>query len=263
MKLYKKLGVALALSLVAVFGGLFGLNGVFAKAEAPATVEMEEKYLTYAVVSDVPVELTSKVYYADGNYDYTSKTEYTVVSGGDKVEIRDGNKLYVKAAGSFSIKASVVGNASVFDTVNGEAYALTFSNVRILSKIEDVTVYTQPILLVGRVEVEGIDFIEDVHSELVYSVVSGPADIFCEEYLRFNGAGTVVLKASSKYDPNAFTTVEIEVTDPDAGLDADENASFTQGDLVKTEEGCSSAIGGLSVGLALLPLAIFARKRKQ
>lgn len=211
------------------------------KATSGYTVQIDTTYLTSAVVSETLIDLTSKVVDGDGNYDYTKSVTYSLMSGSDLVSLQE-NKLHVKAAGSFAIKAALSDDETVYTVVDCKAYALTFSNIRIQSKFDDViTVYTQPIALSGTCDVAGIDYPEDVHKQIDFAVVSGPADIYTGNYLRFSGVGEVVLKAYSHFDKSVYITKTINVVDPDSGKDVSSSDSFTQGDLTSLPSEPSSS----------------------
>ena len=103
----------------------------------------------------------------------------------------------------------------------------------------------------GTATVEGADFIANIYKEVRFEVVEGPAEIFVGDFLRFTGAGTVVLKAYSRYDADAYVLKTIEVTDPDAGKDVPADSQFQQGDLTAVQGSCASS-AGLGAGMALL-----------
>ena len=251
---------ALALLMLVHFSGVSSLK---ASAVEVYRIEITETYLEYAVVSELPVELEGKIYNSRSNYVYDKSLVYSITAGTENAEIRDGNKLYINKAGAFTVRASLSDDASVYSEYTCNPVELTFSDVRIQSKIENVTVYTQPIKLMGTVTVEGVDYFpEMVHKEVLFEVVEGPAEIFVGDYLRFTGAGTVVLKAYSRYDAEAYVLKTITVTDPDAGKDAASDATFEQGALESSGTGCASVtLSGVST-LALLGCAYFMVKRK-
>lgn len=204
----------------------------------PKSVELDEKYLTQAVVSDLPVALEAKVFDMSDNYIYGATVVYSIESGQECAEIKDGNMLYVKAAGNFVVRAAYDG---VYDECQCTAYDLQFSNVQIVSRFENVTVYTQPILLTGNVTVTGIDFPANIHKELVYEITEGPAEIFSGNYIRFTGKGKVGLKAYSRYDKNVFAALEIDVSDPDEDKLVSDDTVFSQNDLT-AKNGCSGSV---------------------
>lgn len=261
MKQFKKLFSIFALAFLL----LIHFSGVpFLKASAAEVyrIEITDTYLEYAVVSELPVELEGKIYNSRNNYVYEKSLVYSITAGAENAEIKEGNKLYINKAGAFTVRASLSDDANVYAEYECNPMELKFSDVRIQSKIENVTVYTQPIKLMGTVTVEGADFPEMVHKEVCFEVVEGPAEIFVGDYLRFTGAGTVVVKAYSRYDAEAYTLKTITVTDPDAGKDAASDATFNQGDLEGSDAGCAAVtLSGASV-LALLGCACFIVKRK-
>ena len=251
----------------AAFDGLFaggcGIAGTVSSAEESLSVRLDETYIVSAVVSDLPVELSAKVLNGDGNYVYGKELVWSVTAEEGIAEIREGNLLYVTGEGSFTVRAALADDESVYDDCECVSNQLTFSNVRILSKIENVTVYTQPVFLTGSVEVEGIDFPEDVHYELCYEVTEGPGYVSVGNYLYFTGEGTVKLLAYSRYDKSASVLLEIPVTDPDKGLDADSSEEFFQGDL-ETSGGCSAALsGGAAVSAFALGIAFLLGRKKR
>lgn len=250
MKNIKKFFSVLAIALICFFQ-LTGMHFVTAFAAEAYRVEMDKTYLENAVVSDLPVELEGKIINSRNNYVYGKTLVFTVTSGTDKAEIVNDNELYIHAAGEFTVRASLSDDARVYEEYTCNAVELQFSNVRILSKIEDVTVYTQPIQLMGTATVEGTDFAVAIYKEVCFEVVEGPAEIFVGNFLRFTGAGTVVLKAYSRYDADAYVLKTIEVTDPDVGKDVDTDSQFQQGDLNASQVGCVSSTG-LGAGMALL-----------
>ncbi len=255
----KRLLLPVATIALLVFSALTGTMFKASAAEK-LSVKLDTTYIETAVVSELPVALTAKVLNEKGNYIYGKEIAFSVTEGDTVAEVKDG-LLYVHGTGSFTVKASLSEDENVFDTCACNAVELTFSNVRILSRIENVTVYTQPILLTGSVVVDGIDFPEDVHYELGYEVVSGPAYISVGNYLYFTGEGTVRLTAYSRYDKSASVVLDIPVTDPDKGLDAEET-DFSQGKLENSGSGCASfSSGGKWVGLLCfgVAVALFAR----
>lgn len=226
----------------------------------PKSVELDDKYLTQAVVSDLPVTLESKVFDMSDNYIYGATVIYSIESGWECAEIKDGNMLYVKEAGNFVVRAAYDG---VYDECQCTAYELQFSNVQIVSRFENVTVYTQPILLTGNVTVTGIDFPANIHKELVYEVTEGPAEIFSGNYIRFTGKGKVGLKAYSRYDKDVFTTLEIDVSDPDEDKIVSDETVFRQNDLT-AQNGCSGSVSLFnSIGsIMIIGALLFFKKGK-
>lgn len=248
--------IAAIVSIVCVFGAQ---TTALAADDTGLRVIPDETYIKYAVVSELPVTLTAKIRNSVDNFIYGREVAFTVISGSDFAEIRDGNQLYVNAVGEFTVRAALSDNAAVYKDTVCQSVDLTFSNVQILSRIENITVYSQPINLIGRLEVGGIDFPEVVHGEVCFKVISGPAEIYSDTYLRFTGEGTVVIKAYSRYDENAFVEREIVVTDPDKGL-VTEETDFTQGNLAD-EGGCGATAVGGTLGILALLGAIVIRKK--
>ena len=255
---------AFALGICALLNG----TSVTASAAENLSVKLDRAYLEYAVVSELPVELSARVLDQKGNYIYGKELSFSVEEGG-VAEIREGKYLYVLKEGSFTVKAALAEDETVFDSCECTAVKLTFTNVRILSRIENVTVYTQPILLTGSVVVDGMDFPEDVHYELAYEVVSGPAYISVGQYLYFTGEGTVVLKAYSRYDKSSSATLEIPVTDPDKGLDFDGAEELKQGRLESSDGGFPTllvvgcSVGGLLCIAAVVCVVVIKSKSKK
>jgi hypothetical protein len=250
MKNIKKFFSVLVIALICLFQ-FTGIHFVTANAAEVYRIQMDKTYLENAVVSDLPVELEGKIINSRNNYVYGKTLVFTVTSGADKAEILNGNELYIRAAGEFTVRASLSDDARVYEDYTCNAVELQFSNVRILSKIENVTVYTQPIQLMGTASAEGVDYVMPIYKEVCFEVVEGPAEIFVGNFLRFTGAGTVVLKAYSRYDADAYVLQTIEVTDPDAGKDVSADSNFQQGDLKAAQGGCVSSTG-LGAGMALL-----------
>lgn len=248
-------------AVVAMFGGG---KAVLSSADENLRVKMDEAYLKSAVVSELPVELSSRVIDEQGNYIYGKEVVYSVASESGIAEIKEGNLLYLSGTGAFTVTAALSDGSGTSDVRDCYANELTFSNVRILSRIENVTIYTQPIYLTGSVDVEGVEFPEDEHYELCFEVEEGPAEIFTGGYLRFTGEGLVKLKAYSRYDRTAFVTKEISVTDPDKGLDVSDSEIFKQGELEVADGGCKSSFSsaGLTMIFALSGFSLFWKRKR-
>lgn len=262
MKQLKKIFSIFALALLTLVH-FSGISFLKASAAEVYRIEITDTYLEYAVVSELPVDLEGKIYNSRNNYVYEKSLVYTITAGAENAEIRDGNQLYINNAAAFTVRASLSDDASVYSEYTCNPVELKFSDVRIQSKIENITVYTQPIKLMGTVTVEGTDFPEMVHKEVRFEVVEGPAEIFVGDYLRFTGAGTVVLKAYSRYDAEAYVLKTITVTDPDAGKDVASDATFEQGELVPEDTGCGSVTSVGATLLALCGCVCFFIKRKR
>lgn len=250
--------------LTAVFALLCAPFGASVTALAadytPATVEMDKTYIERSIVSETPVDLTADVRNASRQRIWDAEVSYTVTTGESAVEIKDGDKLYVKAAGEYTIRAEVVGNTSVYEEFSGVAYDVTFSNVEINNVFENVTVYAQPVKLVGDINIVGMIAPTDCHYELVFRVVSGPAEIYCKNYLKITGTGEVTIEAASRYDADVKATKTFTVTDPDANKIASEDMELMQGTLTS---GCSAALGGFSFGIVALALCAWGVSRSK
>lgn len=250
----------LFVSIVALILCFFSIKTVtgFAANYSPATIVMDKTYIERSVVSETPIELTSDVRNSEKQRIWDAEVIYTVVDGNEFVEIKDGNKLYINAVGNYTIKAEVKGT-SVIEEYTGTAYEVTFGNVVINNKFENVTIYMQPVKLVGDIDVIGIVAPTDCHYELVFKVVSGPAEIYSGHYLRVTGVGSVTIEAASRYDSSVKTTKTFNVTDPDVNKIIPEGTELKQGKLTG---GCGSNISTLLVGAGILPIAALFLKRK-
>lgn len=209
-----KLGLIIMVAFCA-FAGMSAGAAVALEDRTGWTVRIDTTYLAKSVVSEEPVTLSAEIYNAGRQRIYDREISYSIVTGGERAEIKDGNRLYVKAAGKFTVKAAMAEDGSVFSEYESTAYELTFSNIEFLNRFENITVYTQPIVLQGSLDISGVPLPEDSHYELKYTVVSGPAEIYCDEFLRITGKGKVVVSAASVYDPTVSVQKEFDVTDPD------------------------------------------------
>ena len=257
----KKFKFLVALLIVAIGSGGIRLP-VYAKAATAVSVVMDTYYLEEAIVSSTPVELKARVLDNEGNYVYGETVNFSVIRGADVAEIREGNLLYVLKAGEFTVRAALAGDDSILRDHDCTAYSVSFGDVRILSKIENITVYSQPVELIGTCSVDGMVSPGDSVTEVLFEVTEGPAEIYSSKYLRFTGAGKVMLKAYSRYDKTVFKTLEINVTDPDAGLDRKEDQKLKQGELETADGGCSSAITGAFSFSIAMSLAFYKVKKK-
>lgn len=250
--------------LAALVLGAACVNSVSASAASGDKITIDGTYLKKAVVSDNPIELTAVVRDSAKRIKFYEKLVWTVVEGEDVAQIADG-KVTFKKAGNFTVRAAEEADAYVYSTFSGTAYEATFSNVTLNNPFENVTVNTQPMKLSGNIEVRGITPADDCHYELIYEVVSGPAEIYLKEFLRITGKGEVVLKAASKFDSDVFTTVTFTVTDPDEGKIVGDDETFEQEHVTSgSGGGCGGSASG-PIGLAFVAFlacfAIFRRKR--
>lgn len=252
--------IFLSVLVAAALSCILSATSVFAADLTPATITLDKSYLERAVVSETPVLLEAEVRNAASQKIWDAEVTYTVTAGTDVAEITDGNKLTVKKAGSFTVCAACTEKPEVREEYTGTAYELTFANVRFNNKFENITVYTQPIKLTGNLDVTGIVAPGDVHYELVYSVVSGPAEIYCDCYLRITGKGDVVIEAASRYDPSVKVSASFTVTDPDEGKTVSDEGEYEQGDL---SGGCSSSAVGASACLGAAAIALSAAMIKK
>ena len=205
---------------------------VFAIDYVPKTIEIDDTYIERAVVSDEPVKVGAEVRNAERQVLWDAEVIWSVISGEEVCEVVD-NKLFIRSAGEFTVRATAKDNGEVFDEVSGTAYDVTFSNIVFNSKFENITVYTQPIRLSGSVDVVGIIAPGDCHYEVAFRVVSGPAEIYCDEFLKINGVGEVEVEVYSIYDKSVSLTQTFTVTDPDAGKIAGSDIELIQGDINK------------------------------
>lgn len=258
IKKYFLTALALVISLCAV-----SLSVPKANAAGGYEIKIDKTYLKRAVVSETEIPLSAEIRTLQGKLVFDEEVLWNVESGGENAEIT-GDKIIVKNAGDFSVKATLKNYPDVFSVVDCTAYNVTFSNVTILSPLESVTVYTQPVLLVGSVEVSGLVAPDDCHYELVFSVLSGNAEIYTGNYLKITGTGKVVLECRSKYDASAKVVKEFNVSDPDEGKDAPSDTVTKQNDRVKgkTESGCGANMGGVELFvLFALAACVFAVKK--
>lgn len=235
------------------FLGLVGYGGVSARAASGDKITIDGTYLKKAVVSDIPIELEAEVRDSVKRIKFGEKLVWTVTEGEDVAEITDG-KIIFKKPGNFTVKAEEENDSFVSSTFSGKAYEAVFSNVTFNNSFDGVTVDTQPIKLSGIIEVRGIAPADDCHYELTYEVVSGPAEIYLSEFLRITGKGTVVLKASSRYDGEVSTTVTFDVTDPDEGKTVGPDVKFEQEHTTGKTSGCGATVG---VTPLLMAAAVF------
>lgn len=201
--------------------------------QVPATITVDTTYILKPVVGDRLYELKSDIRNNKRQRLFEFETLYEITAGQDVATVVSGNKLQINKAGNFTLKASVVGFEEVFQVVQCEAEEVEFLNISLVNDFSKITVYTQPIQLIGSIQVKDSILVEDYLQKLVFEVVSDPAEIYSENYLRFTGAGQVVLKVSSYHDSSVNKLFNINVTDPDAGL-VTSDETFKQGDLTAT-----------------------------
>ena len=259
---------------VAALSLLFGLSALtvseteaYAVSKEPVAVVIDTTYLKRAVVSELPVTLKAAVR-NDGGMDLDGhEIRFSVTEGNDCAEVRDGDQLFVKAAGSFTVKAELAGDAALFAEFTGTAYEVVFSNVRFNNQFENVTVYTQPMLLSGNLQMSGLTAPDNCHYELRFRVLSGPAEIFAGNYLRVQGKGSVTVEASSVYDAEAKAVATFEVTDPDENSLAGEE-TFSQkpvegGDGTVVLAVTLSCAGALLIAGAVTAVVLVRRRAKR
>ena len=220
---------------------------------------IDTTYLKQAVVSEEPITLGAEIRNKDNYRIYGKEISFSITSGTDKAEL-NGNELTVKAAGTFTVKATY---ENVTAEYQATAYEMTFSNIAFVTKFENITVYTPPIRMQCSVDVKSPVIPGEQHYKYVYTVLSGNAEIFSGEYLRITGTGKVVVEIASAYNRSVKTTAEFTVTDPDEGKVADD----MQDALANAEAvggGCSSGVSaGIFAGAALLAAGAIAIKRRR
>lgn len=192
--------------------------------------------LTSAIVSEKPVQLAADIVTSPNLPQYHRAT-FSVVSG--NAEIRNGDELYIHGTGPIVLRTSSYYDSSVSSDYTFSATDLQVSEIKFTNSFENITVNTQPFRLVAQVTSNSYI---PAHNEVVFEVISGNAEIFCDKYLKINGTGTVILRATSSLLDDAFTTVTFEVTDPDAAY-------------VPTEGGGSSSCRSMT-GVSAAPFAI-------
>ncbi len=197
--------------------------------------------LATAVVSDQPIQLQSAVV-TSPNLPQYHKAVFSIVSG--DAEIRDGDLLYVHGSGEIVLRTSSFYDPNIYSDYSFSAVDLQISSIAFANSFDNITVNTQPFRLIANVQTNSYVL---QHSDVVFEVIAGNAEIFSDRYLKINGAGMVILRATSAYLDDAFCTVAFEVTDPDA-------------QFVPTEEAPSSCSGSASAAsaAAVLPLSLFA-----
>lgn len=206
--------------------------------------------LTTAVVSDKPIELRSAVV-TSPNLPQYHKAVFSIVRG--EAEIRDGNLLYVHGGGEIVLRTSSFYDPNIYSDYSFSAVDLQVSSIAFANSFDNITVNTQPFRLIANVQTNSYIL---QHSDVVFEVVAGNAEIFSDRYLKINGAGTVILRATSAYLDDAFCTVAFEVTDPESQFVPTEDAS-----------GSCSGSASAATSAAVLPLVFFAAallyKKKQ
>lgn len=221
-------------------------------AESGDRIKIDDTYIERAVVSERPVVLTADVRNSKNQIVFDSQLIWSIESGSASVEIRDGNLLFVKTPGPFTVRAVLRDDASVSAQVECMAYAVAFSNLRILTSFENVSVYSQPFFLVASVEIAGLVAPDDAHYEVYFEVLSGPASIYTGNYLKVEGTGRVKLACYSRYDSSVKEIVEFDVVDPDAGKDVPADFELTQNTGIKGKDsgGCGGIVGRDSIVFA-------------
>ena len=253
----------LAFTVAVALAATFSQTGVaFAAGDF---IEIDETYVKEAIVSEVPIELSAVAKNSDRRILFGEEIVFTVKNGDGVAKVENG-LLTVSDEGSFILRAEMKSNPSVFKEVECVAYKAVFSNVTILSSLENVTVYSQPVYLAGRIDVEGIDFPADAHYELRYEVTEGPAEIYSERWLRFTGAGKVTVRAYSRFDPSVYAEKSVTVADPDENSDtSSKGENLSQKDVTAKRGGCGAGISscsGVLFAAVALTIVMIAKKRR-
>lgn len=183
------------------------------------SVSLDTSRLRNAVVSDKPIELTGSVVCRPNLADYQDAV-FSVA--GDSATV-DGNMLTVKSQEPFTVRMTSKYNRRVYDEFTVTPKVLEIRDLSILTDaFKDMTIYSQPVLL-STVVSSNYDYIRELN-EVVYTVVSGPAELFTyysvtsDTYLtqlRVTGAGKVVLRATSAVLDDVYDEVSFTVSDPE------------------------------------------------
>lgn len=250
MKIVKRVLIVLCIGfLCACSGGV--VSALAAEDTTGWRLILDTTYLQEAVVSAQPITLSADLRDSKNVRIYGKTIRYSVTAPNGIAEIKDGNKLYIRQAGDFTVRAEYAEDSTVYIEFSSTAYRLTFSDVELKNDFSDITVYTPPIRLQSSIRVDGIELPSQAHYLCVYSVVSGNAALYCDEFLKITGVGAVEIQVASRYDATVSKTVAFTVTDPDEGRVAEslENALQSTGG----KGGCASAPAALAV-CAVVPL---------
>lgn len=195
--------------------------------------------LKTAVVSDKPIALAADIVTSPNLPEY-HRAVFRVMKG--DAEIKNGNLLYVNGGDEIVLRASSFYDPEIYQEIPFKATELAVSSVAFTNSFEGMTVYTQPFRLIA--EVKSNSYVPE-HNSVVFEVVSGNAEIFCEKYLKITGSGTVILRATSAYLDDAFATIAFQVTDPDRNYVPREGG----------EPSCQSNLAAPSAAAALTAIA--------
>ena len=221
----------------------------------PSYIVMDKSYIQKPLVSSEEIEIESTIYDLNRRYCYNYEVVYSITSGSENATIVN-NKLVVLKAGEFTIRADVKGT-TVFEEYATESVNGNLSGLILINKFENITVYTQPIKLEGTLSVIATKADNkqtpaiDAYYNVCFRVVSGPASIYSDSYLRIEGEGEVTVEAYSPYDKTIKSTKSFVVTNPDKDKLVSADSSYTQSD--KVSKGCKSS---LSISVILLPALI-------
>ena len=205
-----------------------------------ASVDTES--LTGAVLSERPIALSAEIVTAPNLEEY-HRAVFSVVQG--NAEIRNGNMLYLLGEGEVVVRAASYYDPEIYQDYSFRPTDLEVTSIQFTNNFDGITVNTQPFRLIASVESNS--YIPE-HNSVRFEVVSGPAEIFCEKYLKITGPGTVVIRATSSCLDDVFVTQVFEVTDPDA--------AYLPGAGGEASSSCSaSAVGISSAAAAALILA--------
>lgn len=139
--------------------------------------------LVSAVVSDKPVLLEAEII-TSPNLPQYHRAVFSVMEG--DAEIRNGNELYIHGGGEIVLRTSSFYDRSVYGDFSFSAVDLQISSIVLTNSFENITVNTQPFRLVA--DVTSNSFLPE-HNTVRFEVVGGPAEIFCEKYLKITGTG--------------------------------------------------------------------------
>ena len=232
----------------------------------PSYIVMDKSYIQKPLVSSEEIEIESIVYDQNRRYCYNYEVTYSIISGNENAKIVN-NKLVVLDAGEFTIRADVVGT-TVFEDYQTESVNGNLSGLVLINKFEDITVYTQPIKLEGTLSVVATKKdgkqtpAIDAYYDVCFKVISGPASIFSDSYLKIEGEGEVTVEAYSPYDKTIKSTKTFVVINPDKDKTISVDSLFTQSD--KVSKGCKSSlsISTLLFSVLISSTLIIFKKRK-
>lgn len=214
------------------------------------SAQADTQTLVSAVVSDKPVLLEAEIVTAPNLSQY-HRAVFSVVEG--DAEIRNGNELYIHGGGEIVLRTASFYDRSVYSDFSFSAIDLQISSIVLTNTFENITVNTQPFRLVANVTSNSF---QPDHNTVRFEVISGPAEIFCEKYLKITGTGTVILRATSIYLDDEFTTVSFEVTDPEE--------DFVPTEVPEKEGSCNSVVSGTAVLAGVVgTMLAFVRKRQK